>query len=213
MDIAKKTVEYLLQIKALKLDLANPFTWASGWKSPVYCDNRKTLSFPEVRTFIRDKFIELIQQKFQQPDLIAGVATGAIAQGALVAQQMELPFVYVRSSSKGHGLQNKIEGVVKQGQKVIVIEDLISTGKSSIKAVEALKNAGCDVMAVFAIFDYGFQQAKDNFQQAGCKLFTLTDYSVLVDVALETAYITAGQVSSLQAWRKSPQTWGKTNLR
>ena len=165
-DIALKTAEYLLQIKAIKLNLQNPFTWASGWKSPIYCDNRKTLSYPKIRTYIRQQFADLIRNEFGVPDVIAGVATGAIAQGALVAQELGLPFVYVRSAPKEHGMANLIEGVIESRQSVVVIEDLISTGGSSLKAVEALRDAGCDVKGMAAIFTYGFPKATESFAKA-----------------------------------------------
>ena len=165
-DRALKVAEFLLQIKAIKLQPTNPFTWASGWKSPIYCDNRKTLSYPAIRTFIRQAYAEVILEKYGKPDFIAGVATGGIAQGALVAQELGIPFVYVRSTAKGHGLTNQIEGDFEAGQKVVVIEDLISTGGSSLKAVEALRNAGCEVKGLVAIFTYDFDVAKENFKKA-----------------------------------------------
>ena len=160
--VAEQVAAYLLDIKAVKLEPSHPFTWASGWKSPIYCDNRKTLSYPQVRTYIRDQFVRLIKSKYPQVELIAGVATGAIAQGALVAQELGLPFVYVRSAAKNHGLENLIEGEYKSGEKVVVVEDLISTGGSSLQAVEALRGAGCEVLGMVAIFTYGFQKAVDN---------------------------------------------------
>jgi len=207
---AKKTAEYLLQIKAIKLQPSNPFTWASGWKSPIYCDNRKTLSFPEVRTYIRNSFAKLITKLYPQVDVIAGVATGAIAHGALVADKLGLPFIYVRSEAKEHGLGNQIEGFFKPGQKVVVIEDLISTGGSSLSAVKALREAGCDVLGMVAIFTYEFKKALDGFAVENCDLHTLSNYSVLVDTALKTGYIGNTEVDTLKKWRADPSVWGKT---
>jgi orotate phosphoribosyltransferase len=209
MEIGKKIAHFLLQSKAIKLEPANPFTWASGWHSPIYCDNRKTLSFPEIRTFIRDSFADEINKNFPAPDVIAGVATGAIAHGVLVAEKMGLPFVYVRSASKAHGLENLIEGVVEAGQKVIVIEDLISTGGSSLKAVNALRDAGCDVLGMAAIFSYGFPQAVKNFNEINCKLITLSNYSILLDLALESGYISKKEADLLAEWRTDPENWNK----
>jgi len=209
MRSSKKIAQYLLQSKAIKLDTANPFIWASGWHSPIYCDNRKTLSFPEIRTFIRDSFVKEINISFTNPDIIAGVATGAIAQGALVAEKMGLPFIYVRSASKSHGLENLIEGVVEAGQKVVVIEDLISTGGSSLKAVNVLRNAGCEIIGMAAIFSYGFPQAVKNFKDAGCKLITLSNYSILLDIALESGYISEEEANLLAEWRTDPENWKK----
>lgn len=206
---AKKVAEYLLQIKAIKLQPTNPFTWASGWNSPIYCDNRKTLSYPEVRDYIRDAFAKEIEEKYGDCDVIAGVATGAIAQGVLVAQALNKPFVYIRSSAKAHGLENKIEGYYEAGQKVVVIEDLVSTGGSSLQAVEALRSAGCEVLGMMAIFTYGFPVAEDNFKKAECKLDTLSNYNSMVELALETGYIKEEDVENLKEWRKAPQDWGK----
>jgi orotate phosphoribosyltransferase len=205
---AKKTAEYLLQIKAIKLQPSNPFTWASGWKSPIYCDNRKTLSFPEVRTYIRDSFAEMIKELYPQADVIAGVATGAIAHGALVADKMGLPFIYVRSGAKEHGLGNQIEGYFEPGQKVVVIEDLISTGGSSLSAVKALREAGCKVLGMVAIFTYEFKKASDGFTAENCDLHTLSNYSVLVDTAVKTGYIGQAEVETLKKWRVDPSVWG-----
>jgi len=209
METSKKIARYLLQSKSIKLQPANPFTWASGWHSPIYCDNRKTLSFPEIRTFIRDSFVNELNKNFPHPDVIAGVATGAIAQGALVAEKMGLPFVYVRSASKSHGLENLIEGVVEAGQKVVVIEDLVSTGGSSLKAVNALRDAGCEVLGMAAIFTYGFPQAVANFEEAGCRLVSLSNYNVLLDLALENGYITETDAVLLAEWRTDPENWKK----
>ncbi|MBI3240132.1 MAG: orotate phosphoribosyltransferase [Flavobacteriia bacterium] len=206
-DRALKVAEFLLQIKAVKLQPSQPFTWASGWSSPIYCDNRKTLSFPAIRTHIRQGYAEAILEKFGKPDVIAGVATGGIAQGALVAQELGIPFIYVRSSAKGHGLGNQIEGHFEKGQKVIVIEDLISTGGSSLVAVEALREAGCDVKGLVAIFTYGFDVAAENFKAADCPYVTLTDYDHLIDQALKLEYINEADVQSLKKWKNSPGTW------
>lgn len=206
-DAALKIAEFLLQIKAIKLQPDKPFTWASGWKSPIYCDNRKTLSFPAIRTFIRQELVESIEKEYGRPDVIAGVATGAIAQGALVAQEMGLPFVYVRSEAKSHGMTNLIEGVVEKGQSVVVIEDLVSTGGSSIKAVQALRNEGCEVKGMAAIFSYGFKTAVDNFKKNNCELITLTNYDILVEQALKSGYIDDKHLNSLKAWRDNPETW------
>lgn len=206
-SVAEQVASYLLEIKAVKLEPNHPFTWASGWKSPIYCDNRKTLSYPEVRTYIRDQFVHLIREKYPQVELIAGVATGAIAQGALVAQELGLPFVYVRSSAKNHGLENLIEGEYHAGEKVVVVEDLISTGGSSLQAVEALRGAGCEVLGMAAIFTYGFQKAVDNFQKANCVVDTLSDYNALIDLAQQIGYVKADEVAKLKEWRLSPDTY------
>ena len=208
-DIAAKTAESLLEIKAVKLNKNNPFTWASGWKSPIYCDNRKTLSYPSIRTFLRQKFSEIIKEEFGDVDVIAGVATGAIAIGALVAQELGKPFVYVRSGSKGHGLRNKVEGVFSAGQTVVVIEDLISTGGSSLAAVEALREGGADVKGMVAIFTYGFKVAEERFKEADVRLFTLSDYDVLIDQAAASGYVKDEDIQSLQVWRQNPAEWGK----
>lgn len=208
-DRALKVAEFLLQIKAIKLQPANPFTWASGWKSPIYCDNRKTLSYPAIRTFIRQAYAQVILEKYGKPDFIAGVATGGIAQGALVAQELGIPFVYVRSTPKGHGLGNQIEGDFEKGQKVVVIEDLISTGGSSLLAVDALREAGCIVKGLVAIFTYDFAIAKDNFKKADCPFETLTNYDFLIEQAVRKEYITENDLESLQAWRENPSTWNQ----
>ena len=197
----------LLQIKAIKLQPENPFTWASGWKSPIYCDNRKTLSFPEIRNFIKIQFARLILEKYHDVDVIAGVATGAIAQGALVADLLGKPFIYIRSSPKGHGLENTIEGNLQQGQKVVVIEDLISTGGSSLKAVQDVRNAGGEVLGMMAIFTYGFKTACDNFAAANVELTTLSDYQTLLTVAAKTGYIANDAIKTLGEWRENPSEW------
>jgi orotate phosphoribosyltransferase len=205
---AKKIAEYLLQIKAIKLQPSNPFTWASGWKSPIYCDNRKTLSFPEVRSYIRDSFTKLIKELYPDAEMIAGVATGAISHGALVADKMTLPFIYVRSEAKEHGLGNQIEGYYQKGQKVVVVEDLISTGGSSLNAVKALREAGCEVLGMTAIFTYEFKKAADGFTAAGCRLDTLCNYTTLIETAVEAGYITEENVETLKKWRADPSVWG-----
>jgi orotate phosphoribosyltransferase len=207
--IDKKIAEYLLQIKAIKLQPANPFTWASGWKSPIYCDNRMTLSFPEVRTYIRDSFAGRVREIYPGAEVIAGVATGAIAHGALVADLLKLPFIYVRSGAKEHGLGNQIEGHFEKGQKVVVIEDLISTGGSSLGAVKALREAGCEVLGMIAIFTYGFRKATDAFEAESCRLDTLSNYGVLVETAVPSGYITADDVETLKKWRTEPSAWGR----
>ena len=207
-----QVADYLLQIKAIELKPQAPFTWASGLKSPIYCDNRKTLSFPVCRTHIRQQFVNVIQEKFGTPDIIAGVATGGIAIGALVAQEMGIPYAYVRSEVKKHGLGNQVEGVVEPNQKVVVIEDLISTGKSSLSAVSALREAGLDIMGMVAIFTYDFQIAKQAFQDADVKLHTLTDYHALLQQALKKEYITEEQLSTLKVWREDPAAWSAAFL-
>lgn len=207
--IQKQVAKYLLDIHSVELQPNSPFTWASGWKSPIYTDNRKTLSYPEVRNFIRDKFAEIIKAQYPDVEVIAGVATGAIAVGVLVAELLNLPFVYVRSSSKNHGLENQVEGVIKEGQKVVVIEDLVSTGMSSLKAVDALRGKNCNVMGMLAIFTYGFGAAEEAFKQANCTLQTLSNYNALIELATEIGYVTKDQIPTLQEWRKSPETWGK----
>ncbi len=208
-DKALKVAEFLLQIKAVKLSPNDPFTWASGMRSPIYCDNRVTLSYPNIRTFIRQSFAESILENFGKPDIIAGVATGGIAQGALVAEELGLPFIYVRSSAKGHGMGNMIEGAYEAGKKVVVIEDLISTGGSSLKAVEALREAGMEVKGLVAIFTYGFDLANQNFVDAKCPYTTLTDYSTLLKKAVDSNTITETQLQSLLEWRENPSEWGK----
>ena len=211
-----KTVERLLAVKllkisAIKLQPENPFVWASGWNSPIYTDNRRTLSYPEVRTFIKVELCRVIMENFGEVDAIAGVATGAIAQGALVAETLGLPYVYVRSAPKDHGLENLIEGNLKPGQKVVVIEDLISTGGSSLKAVEAIRNAGCEVIGMAAIFTYGFPVAARKFKSAQVELITLSNYNAMLETALETNYIKPEDLETLQEWRKDPASWQGPN--
>jgi orotate phosphoribosyltransferase len=197
----------LLKIKAVKLQPSNPFTWASGWKSPIYCDNRKTLSYPELRNFIKIELARLIREKYEHVDAIAGVATGAIAQGAMVAEELGLPFVYVRSAPKDHGLENLIEGDLKPRMKVVVIEDLISTGGSSLKAVEAIRRDGSEVIGMLAIFTYDFPEAVNAFKKAKVELTTLSNYDAVLDTALATNYIHESELKALQEWRVSPSTW------
>lgn len=199
----------LLQINAIKLNPATPFTWASGWKSPIYCDNRKTLSYPTVRTLIAERFKEIIIEKYPNVDVIAGVATGAIAHGVIVADKLNLPFIYVRSAPKKHGLENLVEGDVKAGQKVVVVEDLISTGLSSLAAVDALRNAGCQVLGMVAIFTYGFNHASENFKQANVQLDTLANYSEMIKIAIEQDFVNKEHLPLLQSWRNDPENWGK----
>lgn len=205
--LEKLFAEKLLKVKAIKLQPANPFTWASGWKSPIYCDNRKTLSYPSLRNFVKIEISRLILEKFGQVDAIAGVATGAIPQGALVADELNLPFVYVRSKPKDHGLENLIEGELRPGMKVVVIEDLVSTGGSSLKAVEALRKNGCEVIGMVASFTYGFDVAVKAFKAANVELVTLTNYEAVLKTALATAYIAEEDVEVLQAWRQDPANW------
>ncbi len=206
-EIPGKVAEYLLQIKAIKLSPSSPFTWASGMKSPIYCDNRKTLSYPETRDYIRDAFVEVLKEKFGEVDVIAGVATGAIALGVLVAQALNKPFVYVRSGAKKHGLENMVEGHFERGQSVVVIEDLVSTGGSSLKAVEALRNAGANVKGLLAIFTYGFAKAVDAFSEGNCEWYTLSDYNAMIDIAVNTGYVNAADIELLKKWRENPQDW------
>ncbi|HFS66919.1 MAG TPA: orotate phosphoribosyltransferase [Flavobacteriia bacterium] len=206
-NIAIETANQLLKIKAIKLNLENPYTWASGWKSPIYCDNRIILSYVPIRNFIRESLSDLIEYKYGKPDVIAGVATGAIAIGALVAQELGVPFVYVRPEAKKHGRQNQIEGHLENGQNVVVVEDLISTGHSSINAVKALKKANANVKGMVAIFTYGFATAKKNFEKEGVELATLSNYDTLLKEALLSNYITEKDLDALQNWRMNPSKW------
>ncbi|WP_299109329.1 orotate phosphoribosyltransferase [uncultured Tenacibaculum sp.] len=206
-DTAKKTAELLLQIKAIKLSPQTPFTWASGWKSPIYCDNRITLSYPPVRNFLKEEIAKLVEEKHGKPDVIAGVATGAIAIGILVAQELGVPFVYVRPEPKKHGRKNQIEGHIESGQNVVVIEDLISTGKSSLNAVQALKEVDVNVKGMVAIFSYGFDIASQNFNEKNVELTTLSNYEYLLEQALDSKYITSEELRMLEDWRVSPSTW------
>ncbi|WP_412984287.1 orotate phosphoribosyltransferase [Pontimicrobium sp. IMCC45349] len=204
---AKKTAEVLLQINAIKLSPQEPFTWASGWKSPIYCDNRIVLSFPPIRNYVREKMAKHIEKHYGKPDVIAGVATGAIGIGALVAEYLGLPFVYVRPEPKKHGRQNQIEGFIQKGQNVVVVEDLISTGKSSLNAVKALKAAEVNVKGMVAIFSYGFDVAKDNFENDNVTLHTLSNYENLLEQALDTKYITSKELETLSQWNANPSQW------
>ena len=208
-SVDKLLAKKLLGVSAVKLQPKNPFTWASGWKSPIYTDNRKTLSFPEVRSFVKVELTRLIKEKFAEFDVIAGVATGAIAQGALIADELDMPYVYIRSAAKDHGMGNLIEGEIKPGQKVVVVEDLISTGGSSLKAVEAVRQAGCEVVGMVAIFTYGFPLAQEQFAAANVELTTLSNYEAVLKLALETGYISEEMLPTLQEWRKDPGNWKK----
>ncbi|MBO6533326.1 MAG: orotate phosphoribosyltransferase [Muricauda sp.] len=205
--IAKKTAELLLQINAIKLEPENPFTWASGWKSPIYCDNRIMLSYPAVRNFVREEIAKQVENLYGRPDVIAGVATGAIGIGILVAEALGLPFVYVRPKPKEHGRQNQIEGYFEPGQSVVVIEDLISTGNSSLNAVQALKEQNADIKGMIAIFTYGFPISTENFEKEGVELHTLSDYENLIEQASDTHYIKENQLQTLLEWRSNPQQW------
>lgn len=210
MDLLKKEfASRLMKVKAIKLQPENPFTWASGWKSPFYCDNRKTLSYPDLRNYVKMELVHAVLENFPEAEAVAGVATGAIAQGALVADELNLPFVYVRSKPKDHGLENLIEGELKPGMKVVVVEDLISTGGSSLKAVEAIRKNCCEVVGMVASYTYGFDVAKKAFEEAGVKLITLTDYDHVVEQAKETGYIKPEHVEVLNEWRKDPANWMK----
>jgi len=207
LDTAKKTAELLLQINAIKLNPKNPYTWASGWKSPIYCDNRISLSYPEIRNYLAKKIGEQAQKIYGQDYVVAGVATGAIGIGILVADYLNAPFIYVRPEPKSHGRQNQIEGQINPNQKVLVIEDLISTGKSSLKAVKALKKNGIEVIGMLGLFDYGFQLAIDNFKAAEVQLHTLSDYDHLILEAEKSEYVEPEEISVLQSWRVSPSEW------
>jgi orotate phosphoribosyltransferase len=205
IEVTKK----LLEINTIKIQPSNPFTWASGWKSPIYCDNRKILSYPKTRTFIRDRFVDLISDKYPEAEVIAGVATGAIAIGVLVAEVLQLPFIYIRSKPKGHGLENLIEGDLIPNQKVVIVEDLVSTGVSSLNAANAVIENGADVIGMVSIFTYNFPHAKENFKKAGIELTSLSRYEVLIDTAVELGEVTPEQVETLMQWREDPANWGK----
>jgi orotate phosphoribosyltransferase len=208
-NTAKKTAELLLSIKAIKLQPDQPFTWASGWNSPIYCDNRITLSYVPIRNYIRENLARIIEEKHGKPDVIAGVATGAIAIGVLVAQELGIPFVYVRPEPKKHGRKNQIEGFLDKGQNVVVVEDLISTGKSSLNAVKALKDADAVIKGMVAIFDYGFNNAVQNFKEENLELTTLSDYESLIEQAMENNYISEKDFETLIEWRVNPSEWKK----
>ena len=207
IDIAKKVAKSLLQINAIILQPKEPFTWASGWKSPIYCDNRRTLSFPEIRTFIRQSLAKIVTDHYKGANIIAGVATGGIPHGALVAEELGLPFIYVRSTAKDHGRQNKVEGYFDEGQSVILIEDLISTGKSSLEAVKALRDVGLNVKGLASIFSYGLETAKINFNESNCDYISLCDYDTLLEEALKTNYVTESEIPILKEWRENPSKW------
>ncbi len=209
-DTAKKTAELLLQIKAIKLHPEAPFTWASGWKSPIYCDNRVTLSYPSIRTYLRENLAKIIEEEFGKPDVIAGVATGAIALGVLIAQHLNVPFVYVRPEVKKHGRKNKIEGYLEKNKRVVVVEDLISTGKSSLNAVKALKEEGAIVKGMVAIFSYGFEIAQKKFEKENVDLYTLSNYKYLLEQALDSGFISEKEVGELEEWRNNPSEWTLT---
>jgi orotate phosphoribosyltransferase len=206
-DTAKKTAELLLQIKAIKLQPNEPFTWASGWKSPIYCDNRTTLSFPPIRNYLRENLAQIIEEEYGKPDVIAGVATGAIAIGVLVAQHLNVPFIYVRPEPKSHGRKNQVEGLLEKNQNVVVVEDLISTGKSSLNAVKALKEEGANVKGMVAIFSYGFDIADANFKKENVKLTTLSDYDNLLEQTFDSNYISKKELETLKQWRENPANW------
>ena len=208
-DTAKKTAELLLQVKAIKLSPSKPFQWASGWKSPIYCDNRVTLSYPSVRIFLKEEIAKIVELEYGKPDVIAGVATGAIAIGILVAQELGVPFVYVRPEPKKHGRKNQIEGYLESGQNVVVIEDLISTGKSSLNALDALKEEGAVVKGMVAIFSYGFEIASNNFKEKNVSLKTLSNYENLLEQALDSNYISDKELVTLQSWRSNPSEWNQ----
>ncbi len=208
-DTASNIADFLLQIKAIKLQPDEPFTWASGWKSPIYCDNRVALSNPRIRTYIRQELVKAIERNYGRPDAIAAVATGAIAQGALVSESMGLPFIYVRPEPKQHGAKNQIEGDISQIHSVVVVEDLISTGKSSLNAVLALRNSGIIVKGMVSIFNYGFDVAKESFKNAQCPLYSLSNYDVMITKALQSNYINDSQLESLKDWREHPDNWNK----
>lgn len=206
-SVSRQIVAKLLEIEAIRLNLENPFTWASGWQSPIYCDNRLSLSYPEIRTYIKNELKTLVATEFTEIEAIAGVATAGIPQGALVADLLNLPFLYVRSKPKGHGMTNMIEGLVTPNQKVVLVEDLISTGGSSIKAAVALQEAGFEVQGLVAIFTYGFDIAIENFAKEGLKVATLSNYNDMIEEALSSGYISHGEVNSLKAWRQDPANW------
>jgi len=206
-ETGKKVARMLLDIEAIKLNTTNPFKWSSGWNSPIYCDNRISLSFPEVRSFIKKELAEAIKKNYPEVEAIAGVATAGIPQGALVADLLDLPFIYVRSKPKGHGMENMIEGKIVKGQKVVLVEDLVSTGGSSLKAAEALKQTGFEVLGMGAIFTYGFNISEQNFKEADIKLFCLSNYKLLIEEALERDYVKEEQLESLNNWRENPAEW------
>ncbi|MCF8359288.1 MAG: orotate phosphoribosyltransferase [Prolixibacteraceae bacterium] len=209
IDYQHEVTKKLLEINTLKIQPSKPFTWASGWKAPIYCDNRKVLSFPAARDLVCRQFVRMVKEKYPDVEVIAGVATGAIAHGVLVAAELGLPFVYVRSKPKGHGLENMIEGHLEPGQKVVIIEDLVSTGGSSLKAAEAISGFGANVLGMLAIFTYNFSVAAENFEKARVELFTLSNYQILINLALEMGLISEDDVESLQRWHENPAEWGR----
>lgn len=208
-NTSSKVAQYLLEIKAVKLEPSDPFTWSSGWYSPIYCDNRVTLSYPEIRKFLKNEFAKAVKSNFPDATCLVGVATAGIALGALVADEMALPYAYCRPKPKEHGMKNQLEGRIAKGAKIVVVEDLISTGGSSIKVVEYLREEGYDVIGMGAIFTYGFKQAVDNFKIADCKIFTLSSYSDLIKEALSIGYVKEGQIAELENWRKDPASWNR----
>lgn len=207
LTVSEQLARHLLEIEAVKLNANEPFTWASGMKSPVYCDNRKILSFPRVRDFVRDGLSAMVKERYPDAEIVAGVATGAIAIGVLVAQSLDLPFVYVRASQKGHGLGNQVEGHLPEGKKVVVIEDLVSTGQSSLSAVDALYSANVQVLGMLAIFTYGLDKAQTNMESARCQLHTLTDFNTLLQQAVSTGIMHHSNLETLEKWRENPQAW------
>lgn len=209
VEIAKQTAHLLLQIKAIKLNSENFFQWASGWNSPIYCDNRLILSFPAIRNYVKEQLVKIIEDKYGKPDVIAGVATGAIGLGMLVADEMGLPFVYVRPEPKKHGKQNQVEGFIEKGAHVVVIEDLISTGKSSLMAVEALRELNVNIKGMLAVFTYGFDIAINNFKEAEVELTTLSNYNILIDEAIKKGYVDDKEIDTLKQWAKAPELWRK----
>jgi orotate phosphoribosyltransferase len=210
-DLAKKIARELLKIESIKINLEKPYIWASGWKSPIYCDNRLSLSFPETRTLVKESLARLIKEKYPQAEAVAGVATAGIPQGALVADALDLPFIYVRSKSKAHGLENQVEGLVRPGQKVVILEDLVSTGGSSLQAAEAIRAAGMEVLGMISIFTYGFPLSEDNFKAHNMDLWYLSDYSTMIDLGVENGSIKDDQLATLKAWRSNPAQWGQPN--
>ncbi|MEP0367118.1 MAG: orotate phosphoribosyltransferase [Cyclobacteriaceae bacterium] len=210
--LAKEIAKALLKIESIKINLEKPYIWASGWKSPIYCDNRLSLSYPETRTLVKESLAKMIKEKYPEVEAIAGVATAGIPQGALVADLLNIPFIYIRSKSKAHGLENQVEGVVKPGQKVVIIEDLVSTGGSSLQAAEAIRAVGMEVLGMTAIFTYGFPLAEENFKAHNMDLWYLSDYSTMIDLGIEDGSIQKDQLATLKAWRSNPAQWGEEEL-
>jgi orotate phosphoribosyltransferase len=210
-ELAKVIARELLTIESIKINLEKPYTWASGWKSPIYCDNRLSLSYPKTRTLVKESLAKLIKDKYPETEAIAGVATAGIPQGALVADLLDIPFIYIRSKSKAHGLENQVEGLVKPGQKVVILEDLVSTGGSSLQAAEAIRAVGMEVLGMVAIFTYGFPLAEDNFRAHNMDLWYLSDYGTMIDLGIEDGSIQDEQLATLKAWRSNPALWGDKN--